>query len=285
MTQRKLPAHIEAALAGNVADSAGRPWEGRDLSGEGNPLHAFDKDDGGIPPAYEKAVRDLVAGRSDEAAVVRALARIRVFVPVIAELGGADSAEDPVPDTHSHGDKEADMALVTIKAPDGRRALPVFTSTAQLERWHPDARPVAVYAARAALAAVAEKAELMVVDPGADVTFVVRRPALWALAQQKEWAPSYSDPALARLLGDAAAPNESIRRVEAAPGAGVSSRTANGTVIGGGGAGPELLLTLVLREGLTQEAVRSTVQAFQSRLQNLQDFVERVDSLEIRLSR
>ena len=47
-----------------------------------------------------------------------------------------------------------------------------------------DARPVAVYAARAALSAVAEGAELMVLDPGSEVTFVVRRPGLWALAQQ-----------------------------------------------------------------------------------------------------
>ena len=43
------------------------------------------------------------------------------------------------------------MALVTLKAPDGRLAMPVFTSAAALAAWHPEARPVAVYAARAAL--------------------------------------------------------------------------------------------------------------------------------------
>ncbi|WP_299165297.1 SseB family protein [uncultured Arthrobacter sp.] len=289
MTERRLPAHIEAALTGNVADSAGRAWEGRDLSGGGNPLHAFDKDDGEVPPAYSAAVRALVSGAADETAVVRALAELRVFVPVVAQLGGdhAASAEhaDGAGHTHHEGDKEADMALVTITAPDGRRALPVFTSTAQLERWHSEARPVAVFAARAALAAVAENAELMVVDPGAEVTFVVRRPALWALAQQREWAPSYADPDLARLVGEVLPPGGRIRRVELGPGGGIPSRTAGGKVVGGGGAGPELRLTLVLEAGLSQEDVRSTTAAFQDRLQNLQEFVERVDSLEIRLTR
>ena len=288
MAERRLPAHIEAALGGNLADSAGRAWEGRDLSGDGNPLHAFDKDDGAVPAAYAAALEALVNGAADEAAVMRVLAETRVFVPVIAQLGGPDAADDGTAGPghrHHKGDKEADMALVTIMAPDGRSALPVFTSTAHLRSWHPEARPVAVFAARAALAAVSEKAELMVVDPGAGVTFVVRRPALWALAQQRQWAPSYADPDLARLVGEAVAPGGSIRRVEITPGGGISSRTADGKVVGGGGAGPELRLTLVLEEGLSQEDVRSTTAAFQDRLQNLQEFVERVDSLEIRLTR
>ncbi|XQN48871.1 SseB family protein, partial [Glutamicibacter creatinolyticus] len=46
--KRHLPGHIAAALAqaGSKSDSAGQSWEGRDLSGDGNPLHNFDKDDG-----------------------------------------------------------------------------------------------------------------------------------------------------------------------------------------------------------------------------------------------
>lgn len=297
MPERRLPAHIEAALngtaplQGNVADSAGRPWQGRDLSGDGNPLHTFDKDDGAVPAPYAAALEALLNGAEGEAAVVRALAGVRVFVPVIAQLGGEEQAgaqahsPHPQGDRHSEGDKEADMALVTIKAPDGRSALPVFTSTAGLERWHSEARPVAVFAARAALAAAAENAELMVVDPGGEATFVVRRPALWALAQQEEWTPSYADPELAQLVGGAVPEDGRIRRVELTPGSGVPSRTAGGKVIGGGGPGPELCLTLVLEAGLPQEDVRSLTRELQDRLQNLQDFVERVDSLEIRLTR
>ncbi|NJC21980.1 hypothetical protein BJ994_001056 [Arthrobacter pigmenti] len=291
MSDRRLPGHIEAALRAskaegvNTTDSAGQPWKGRDLSGDGNPLHAFDNDDGGVPASYEAAVSSLVAGRADETAVVRALATVRVFVPVIAELGGTDSELPTGADGHHVGDKEADMALVTIKSPDGRRALPVFTSTARLAHWHESARPVAVFAPRAALSAVAEKADLMVVDPGAEVTFVVRRPALWALAQQTDWVPSYADPVLTELIGRAVEAGALIRRVEVGPGSGISSRTADGTVFGGGGAGPELRISLALEEGLTQEEVRSTTRNFQRTLQNLEEFVERVDSLEIRLTR
>ncbi len=127
------------------------------------------------------------AGAGDEAAVVASLATARVFVPILATLA---EEGDGVADLHA--DKQADMALVTLKAPDGRTAMPVFTSAASLAAWHPEARPVAVYAARAALSAVAEGAELLVLDPGSPITFVVRRPAVWALAQQRDWTPSYA---------------------------------------------------------------------------------------------
>jgi hypothetical protein len=127
--------------------------------------------------------------------VVASLASARVFVPVVAQL--AEEAEG----AHGvHADKQADMALVTLKAPDGRLAMPVFTSAEALAAWHPEARPVAVYAARAALSAVAEGAELLVVDPGSEVTFVVRRPGVWALAQQQQWLPAYLDTELAAVL-------------------------------------------------------------------------------------
>ena len=95
--------------------------------------------------------------------MVASLATARVFVPILATL--ADEGEGA---GGLHADKQADMALVTLKAPDGRTAMPVFTSAASLKAWHPEARPVAVYAARAALSAVAEGAELLVLDPGSD---------------------------------------------------------------------------------------------------------------------
>ena len=64
MGKKELPAHIAAALAGagGAGDSAGQSWAGRDLSGEGNPLHQFDHDDGSADPAYEAAVQWLIAG-------------------------------------------------------------------------------------------------------------------------------------------------------------------------------------------------------------------------------
>ena len=282
MAKRELPGHIAAALAaaGGPADSAGVPWAGRSLEGEGNPLHQFDKDDGQPDAGYTSAVQALVAGTGTEAGVIRSLATARVYVAIVATLGEETASE--------HGltaDKEADLALVTLTAPDGRKALPVFSSVDALSRWHPEARPVAVYAPRAALSAVSEEAQLLVIDPGSDVTFVVRRPAMWALAQQREWVPSYEDTSLAGIVTEAAGQEPLIRQVRLSAGGGVASRTAEGTLVSGGGAGPELRIILQLAPGLDAAGVQSLAAALQQRLASHPEFVERVDSLELKITR
>lgn len=278
--QRHLPGHISAALAraGSPADSAGRPWDGRDLSGEGNPLHQFDTDDGRPDPGVSAALAALAAGTGDEAGVHRALASARVFVAVVASLAEGGLGE--------HGfaeDKEADMALVTVAAPDGRKALPVFTSVERLEAWHREARPVAVFAPRAALSAVSEGAELLVLDPGAAFTFVLRRPGVWALAQQREWTPSYADAALVAEVQRAAEGLGPVLGIEISPGTGVASRDAVGRVIAGGGHGPELRLTVSLAPGLPAETVRETVSELNGRLAGSERFAEAVDSIEVKV--
>jgi hypothetical protein len=284
---RHLPGHIAAALAGagGPADSAGQPWAGRSLSGDDAKVHSFEDDDGTADAGYLAALAELLSGSGTEAGVVASLATARVFVPILAQLaeegeGHADAHGDPL-----HGDKQADMALVTLKAPDGRTAMPVFTSSAALQAWHPDARPVAVYAARAALSAVAEGAELLVLDPGSDVTFVVRRPAVWALAQQRTWTPSYADPVLAQSLGDAAVGFPAVRRVEIHPGGGVASLTADGRQLPGGGSGPELRVLLYLEDGLGAAGVQSIVAGLNSAWARNEMFAERVDSIEVKLQR
>lgn len=279
---RQLPGHIAAALAGagGAADSAGQPWAGRSLAGGDAKIHNFEDDDGAANAGYLAAIAALRGGAGDEAAVVESLATARVFIPIVATL--AEEAEG------SHGlqaDKQADMALVTLKAADGRTALPAFTSAAALAAWHLEARPVAVYAARAALSAVAEGAELLVLDPGADVTFVVRRPAMWALAQQRHWTPSYADGELAAEMGAAAAAFPAVRRVELRPGGGVASRGADGAVLPGGGAGPELQVVLYLEDGLDAAGVQQLVAALQEAWSRNVLFGERVDSLEVKLRR
>ncbi|WDF34429.1 SseB family protein [Arthrobacter agilis] len=313
MTERQLPAHIAAALAGrptrgpggNTADSAGQPWAGRDLSGPENPLHAFDDDDGRADPRLTTAVAGLLAQPTDETlgdhsaldqagrpgsgerGIVAALTTARVFIPIVAQLGVAGEARGAgtrsASSSELHSDKEADMALVTLDAPDGRKALPIFSSTLALQRWHPEARPVAAYASRAALAAVADGAELLVLDPGADLTVVVRRPALWALAQQLPWTPSYEDPALAALVEVAALGQEEILSVALRPAGGVLTRSADGSIAFGGGPGPELRMDVQLRPGLTAQGVRDAVGTLRATLLGRQDFVERVDSLDIKL--
>lgn len=279
---RHLPGHIQAALAGagGATDSAGQPWAGRSLEGENASIHNFEDDDGTADAGYLAAVSALLTAAGDEAAVVASLATARVFVPIVAQLAEEAEGVDGL-----HADKQADMALVTLKAPDGRLAMPVFSSAEALAGWHPEARPVAVYAARAALSAVAEGAELLVVDPGAEVTFVVRRPAVWALAQQKQWIPAYRDAELAALLRSAAETRPAVRGLEVLPGGGVSASTASGVRIDGGGPGPELRVVLYLADGLDAAAVQSLVAGLQNDWSRNVLFGERVDSIEVKLRR
>ncbi|MET3163448.1 UNVERIFIED_ORG: hypothetical protein ABIB19_001862 [Arthrobacter sp. UYEF10] len=279
---RLLPGHIAAALAGagGRTDSAGQRWEGRSLAGDGGRIHNFEDDDGTADAGYLAAVAALVEGAGDEAAVVASLATARVFIPIIAQLGEQTAGVDGLT-----ADKQADMALVTLKAADGRTAMPAFTSADALAAWHPEARPVAVYAARAALSAVAEGAELLVLDPGSEVTFVVRRPAVWALAQQRDWIPSYADAALEAEMTEETAAFPAVRRLALLPGSGVTARTGTGATLSGGGAGPELQVLLHLEDGLDAPAVQDLVSRLQQAWSRNVLFGERVDSIEIKLRR
>ncbi|GGV30310.1 SseB family protein [Paenarthrobacter nicotinovorans] len=280
--KRDLPGHIAAALAGagGATDSAGQPWAGRSLTGDDAKIHNFEDDDGTADAGYLAAIAALIDGSGGEAEVVASLATARVFVPVVAQLAEEAEGVDGL-----HADKQADMALVTLKAPDGRTAMPVFTSAAALEAWHPQARPVAVYAARAALSAVSEGAQLLVLDPGSQFAFVVRRPAMWALAQQKDWTPSYLDDQLETALVSTISAFTAVRRLETHPGGGVASLTADGRQVLGGGPGPELRVVLFLEDGLDAGAVQALVAQLNDAWARMDSFAEGVDSMEVKLQR
>ncbi|WP_427017022.1 SseB family protein [Pseudarthrobacter sp. P1] len=284
--KRELPGHIAAALAGagGTTDSAGQPWSGRDLP-QDEDYHNFEDDDGTRDPGYAAALAALAAGTGTEADVVAALAQVRVFVPIVAQL-----AEATVEANGLASDKESDMALVTLQAPDGRTTLPVFTSTAALAAWHAEARPVAVYAARAALSAVSEQADLMVLDPGSAQPFVLRRPAVWALAQQQEWLPSYADPAVAAALQESMdlAGHAALLEIGGSASTGIQTiwedvMDPNGLTVSGGGAGPELAVELTLAPGLDQDAVQQLLGELQGHWSRNERFAQNVDSIQIRL--
>ncbi|AIY03910.1 MULTISPECIES: SseB family protein [Arthrobacter] len=286
LPKKALPGHIAAALAGagGTTDSAGQAWAGRDLPAQ-EMYHNFDADDGAMDSAFAAAVAELAAGNGTEAAVVASLAHARVFIPIVAQL-----AEQTVGENGLVSDKESDMALVTLQGPDGRRALPAFSHADALTRWHPEARPVAVYAARAALSAVAEEAQLMVVDPGSQRPFVLRRPALWALAQQNDWLPSYADPAVAEVLersvDDLGHP--AVVAISASAGQGIQSHwdtdtEPSGRLVSGGGTGPELCVTLTLLPGLDQSAVNGVLEHLQNFWAGNEVFAHAVDSVQLRL--
>ena len=78
-------------------------------------------------------------GNADEKDVFNVLQNIRVFaavVPTVAEATHEKRADQHGKEFTVESDKEADVALISLKAADGRGALPVFTSIPKLTAWH-----------------------------------------------------------------------------------------------------------------------------------------------------
>lgn len=296
----QLPGHIQAAIDRNLArqhrdafgrpaDSAGTAWEGRDLSGPGidgsaNPLHAFDTDDGLEDPAWTKVSKDLVNGKADEKDVFKVLEKIRVFAAVVPTV--AETSVETIVDRHGHehtveSDKEADVALISLQAADGRGALPVFTSIPKLTAWHKDARPVAAWMPRACLSAVDEGNELVVIDPGAPLTYVVRRPEVYALAQQHAWTPSYEDVEIAQVLSELTDLVPGLKQLAMAPGRGVGTQTNDGKIVPGGGAGPELALVATPHDPADTVGHKLMLSTLQALIADVEILSQRADTVEI----
>ena len=230
-----------------MSDSAGTPWTGRTL-----PTGDFAGDDGGADPRLTEA---LAADVADDQVVVRAIASARLLVPIVAVQGNEPAS-----------DQASDMALVTLTGPDGKRALPVFSSIATLAAWDVTARPVPVQAGRAAVSAVAEGCDLMVLDPAGPVTYVVSRPALWALGAGRDWRPAHEDDEVLAGVGRAVAAEPDVVTFGAVP-----------------GQSAQLQVTLMVREGLAAEQVRAVAQRVAEALQASDVVRERVDGLELRV--
>ncbi|GGN46422.1 hypothetical protein GCM10012285_30980 [Streptomyces kronopolitis] len=159
------------------------------------PDPGFADDDGSADPALTAALAAYARDRGAEPELLAALAGARVLVPVVAVLGEVETGPDGM-----RREKTSDMAVPTLQAPDGRRALPAFTSMETLQRWRADARPVAVPLPQALLAAHHEQADTVVVDLAGPVTYQLTGPALRALAEGRTSADPLADPAVTDAL-------------------------------------------------------------------------------------
>lgn len=222
------------------------------------PTGDFAGDDGTAVPVLREAVDRLTSGTGSAADVVAALGAARVMVAVVAVLGEGEEQ------TAADGDKQADMALVTLTGPDGRRALPVFSSTSSLSAWDQVARPVAVTTRRAAHAALAEGCERLVLDPAGPTTFLVSRSAVVALAQGRAWQPAHSDEVVGRRLSELIADEADVLSAGRRP-----------------GTGAELRVELAVRDGLTREQVGALASRVAERLTTDEVLRERADGLEL----
>jgi len=231
------------------------------------PSSPFSGDDGAAAPAVAAALDALAAGTGSVAGVVGALVGTRVLVPVLAELEAEGVA---VHGGHAHAvDKEASAGIVALRAPDGRTALPVFTSVATMTAWRADARPVPSDIARAALSAVTEGWEVLVVDPGGPTTVLVPRPAVWALAQQHTWHPAVGpdgvDAQVRAAIVAAVGPVPGVRAVDALP-----------------GTRAEVAVVVDLAAGLDRAGLDAVLAGVNVALAGVELVAARVDSLELR---
>lgn len=246
------------------ADSAGVPWEGRRF--ESNP-HAGD--DGSADAALLAALEAFHAGSGDAVAIVDAYRDARLLVPLVAEAGDVGIA----PSGHTV-DKTQELSIVTVAAPDGRRVLPVFTSVASLARWDAKARPVPVEGVRTALSAAADDSDLIVIDPGSDTEFVLRRPAVWAIGQGQPWEPAFRSPEVYAGLQQSVASEMGV----------IDLTVADGDPTGRL-RGPELIIGLHLVDGLEKPALDAILQRLAARWAADDRVAVLVDSLTVKLLR
>ncbi|TCJ21300.1 SseB family protein [Nocardioides jejuensis] len=151
----------------------------------------FPDDDGTQSPALAAALTAFAAGQPGAYVdVVRALQPSRLLVPVVALLGEVEYDENGL----AH-DKSSDMATVLIQNAAGEKALLAFTSTATLQAWNAEARPVPAPAHVAASSALQEEAAALLIDIAGPVPFPLTGADLqgvaagWELVKVgEEWA-------------------------------------------------------------------------------------------------
>lgn len=242
-------------------DSAGQPWAGRTFE-----ANSSADDDGTAPEHLVEAIRRFRSRELGETEVVDALRTSRLLIPLVAQLGQEGL------DEHGH-DKTQELSIVTVAGPDGRTVLPAFTSVEAMSAWNAQARPIPVLAPRVALAAASEQTDLVVVDATSATEFVIRRPALWAMAQNEPWIPSYLDEAVLDAFAESARGEGVVRSVALVPGD-TDSRLA----------GPELVVVLTLAPGLDRVDLDALLARLQEQWARDELIAHRVDSLTVRLT-
>lgn len=251
------------------ADSGGIPFTGRELRDSG-----FAGDRGDSDPRVLAALHRLgqEPGPASEAELIDVLLGARVIVPVVAAPAGAA--------VHHHGDHDdsprhadevssgSEMATVVLTAPDGRRALPVFSGVQTLAAWDASARPVPVTTPEVARSTIEDGCETLLVDLDSPHAAALRLSHVWALAQARAWQPGHTDPVVRLAVAEAAQGLDGL----------VRATIEDGSVLHGPGV---LRLVLVLCPGLTPEVVERIVQSVGERLAVDPEVRIRIDDLAV----
>ena len=112
----------------------------------------------------------------------------------------------------------------------------------------------------------------VVLDPGSESEFVIRRPAIAKIAQSLPWMPPEKNPEVLKVLKESIAGEELVVDVDAAT-ADPGSRLA----------GAELLVSLQLQPGSAPDQVKELIERVSSFWSRSEEFASSVDSVSIKL--
>lgn len=251
----------------SLADSAGQPWAGRSFAQHDD---RFANDRGETPPALAAAVTALQTRPSPEAftALLREFVGSRLLIPLLTVAGDIGVTEDG-----RTVDKTQELSIVNVQTPDGRSALPVFTSVDAMRAWNPQARPVPNTGRSVVVAALEDGADAVIVDPATPATrFGVRRPALQALAVGEEPVHCADDADVLEAF------RASVRDVEAIVALELFNADPTAQL-----ATAELEVRLRLAPGLSQQALEALIASLGERWSQSQIIADRVDSMALKL--
>lgn len=240
-----------------AADSAGVPWRGRQF--QENPWAG---DDGNTPLQIAETI---AAEPFSKLKFLESLRGQRLLIPLLAELGEGEIGP--------HGqlvDKSADLAIVAVATPDGKTAIPAFTSVAAMANWNPESRPVPVSVEKLCLAAASEGHERVVVNPATD-SRVIRRTQIAAIAQGHALVDVVTDPMVREMVATAAEISDQILEARIIDGDPQALLT-----------GQELIIELHIKPGLTEHELAQLIESFVGTLTDA-GFNQLVDSFGIKV--
>ncbi len=156
----------------------------------------FAGDDGGVQPQMAAALA-LEDPAQRQEALVAALGTGRVFVAVQAHAHpGTSDGEITEHDSHDPDRVALDEAVqLTVPAPGGLRAMPIFSSAAALAAFDPAARPVPLLGRNAAAQALFHTGLLAL-----DCLDYFGRSAVLAIASDEAWFAPWLDPQIRMRL-------------------------------------------------------------------------------------
>ena len=250
------------------ADSAGRPWQGRSFD-----TNEYAQDDGTAP---SELIDALVQFRSEETEelrtqlhqhVIDVVRTSRLLIPLIAEAGDVGITAEGLA-----VDKTQELSIVTVAGPQGQKVLPVFSSVDAMKQWNTTSRPVPVEARRAALAAAADGAQWMVLDPASETALVIKRPEVEAIAQDIPWIPAFSDENIAEVISRSCDAEESVQGFQLLSGDPYAR-----------GQGEDLIVQLTLSPGLEASQVEALIQRLTQSWAQTTVFAEKVDAMRVQI--